>query len=449
MTKEKAANLPIEQQLIGAVHLFTRLRWIPAAVIALSAYPLRHWLGLDVYVLEMWQLALWIVAYNLYLIRRQEQKCTPLLPDLLRCANLNMVLDFTTLILLVHLTGGVLSPLIWFFSLHMILGAIFFTRAQAARMAVLVWLVLVALLLLEHYRIVPPRMIFSPRWDELYYDTSMLFAVTAAAGTLWGALIWLISAIMQRVRDGEQRELDLRSQISHTLDELTASEQKRKLYRRSMTHEMRSPLAAAQSLLKVMATGALGPLSDRQLDSMTRVGKRIDQMFDIIADLLTLERSNHTQAQIGPVALGPLADKLLETSRPSIEERALSVELDIDERAIALGSGDDIEIILSNLISNAVKYNRSGGHLRVSAKPGRGTVIVEVADSGIGIPEKEHPKLFTEFHRAPNAKQLTVQGTGLGLAIVKSLVEINKGTIHLASVENEGTTVTVVLRGVD
>jgi len=110
------------------------------------------------------------------------------------------------------------------------------------------------------------------------------------------------------------------------------------------------------------------------------------------------------------------------------------------------GNSEQIEQMLENLVSNAIKYTPDGGWVKVtfSGAPGN-KVVIRVADSGIGIPEKDQSRLFTEFFRADNAREKQEMGTGLGLSIVKEIVDAHQGTIQVESRENHGTTVVVSL----
>jgi signal transduction histidine kinase len=325
------------------------------------------------------------------------------------------------------------------------MACIFFKRPKVAWSTGLLWAVVVAMFLLEYMGALPHRAIYAPAIDALHRNVGFIFAVAAGCAVLWIALIWLTTLIIVRVRAAENEERELQTRYKRTLDELTESEKKRQLYRRSMTHELRSPIAAAQSIVRIMVQGAFGALTERQLDGATRVGKRLDQLMDLLQDLLTIERADRLEFQYQPVPLKPLLERTVENYRPQIEERRLAVELEVDAKAIALADPDDVKAVMSNLVSNAIKYNRENGRLRVAAWLLDGAVKIEVVDTGIGVPPRDQERLFTEFFRAPNAKERTAHGTGLGLAIVKQLVEKNHGSVTLLSEENVGTTITLTL----
>jgi signal transduction histidine kinase len=442
------AHLPIEKQLLMAVRLFTHLRWLPPPVIVAGGFVLKYLFGFNLNMWALSQIALWIVAYNAYLMWRYNREQPRTVNDLLRCANLHMFFDYFTITVLVYFTGGLLSPLIWFYSTHIIVSCIFFHRRKAAWTTFLLWSCLATLLFLEHFGVLahqPVYALLAPGAEGVATTRGLLFAVLSGTAVLWTAIIWLVSMIIARVRLAEHEERELQDKFRDTLLELRKLQQQRDLYRRSMTHDMRSPIAAGQSLLRVMLTGAFGPIGDKQRDALQRTGKRLDQMMQMIQDILDIERSSQLQFVLEPIPLAPLVERLLEVQRPQLEERDIALELDLDTAAVALADRDDAEAIVGNLISNAVKYNRDGGRLRIVVTAGHGVTSVQVTDTGIGISAADQEKLFTEFFRAGNAKQHTVDGTGLGLAIVKKLVEQNRGALHLQSELGQGSSFTVIL----
>ncbi len=436
-------HLPVEQQLSIAVRLFTRVRWVPPVAIVAGGVVLRYGFDVQVSLSALIQIAVCIVAYNIYLAWRQRRQRPDTTPDLLRLANLHMAMDFAAITLLVYYTGGVLSPLLWFYSAHIIMACIFFRRSIVVRTVVVLWLLLAALFAGEFFGVIPHQRLYGKLFDEaaLYTNLGFMLSVLLGAAILWATIIWLVTLIIARVRAAEEEEAELQSRYKATVDELTASEHQRQVYRRSMTHELRSPIAAAQSIVRVMEAGAFGPLSEKQADGVHRVSRRLDQLMEMLQDLLTIERASRTEFRPEPVPLRPLVEKALQDYGPQIEEARLKVEVELDEAAVPLGDPDDLKTILSNLIGNAVKYNRPEGMLKVTAAIFHDTVVIAVEDTGIGIPARDQEKLFREFFRAGNAKVHTVAGTGLGLAIVKKLVQQNNGAVLVNSEEGQGTRV--------
>ncbi len=132
--------------------------------------------------------------------------------------------------------------------------------------------------------------------------------------------------------------------------------------------------------------------------------------------------------------------------RVTAGEQGLELELSCPERGLMVnGDTEQLDRALTNLLSNAVKYTLSGGRVEVSASRDGDQAVMEVRDTGIGIPEKDQPSLFTRFFRASNAVGHQFTGTGLGLAIVRTIVSNHRGEVTLQSREGVGTTVTVRL----
>lgn len=214
-------------------------------------------------------------------------------------------------------------------------------------------------------------------------------------------------------------------------------------------HQLRSPLQAIISMLRVLKDGYLGEVNQRQREVLLRCERRIRLMGDLLEDLLKVGRS---KAEVAPTSMKAVS--LLEALRQVLllfegQARAKGIQLVTHlQEPLPDILGDEVLLdeLLTNLISNAIKYTPQGGTVTVSlAKEGRGWVKFEVSDTGIGIPKEELPHLFTEFFRASNARALEEEGTGLGLVIVKHALERMRGSIQVKSKEGQGTTFTCLL----
>lgn len=214
-------------------------------------------------------------------------------------------------------------------------------------------------------------------------------------------------------------------------------------------HQLRSPLHALMSMLRVLEDGYMGQVNERQREALARCEKRIRIMGDLIEDLLKVGRR---RAETSPKALMPLnLAQALRHVTSLYEEEAKAKGLDFQVRIHepipdVLSEDSLVDELLTNLISNAVKYTPRGGSVVVSlSKEGRVWVKLEVTDTGIGIPVEELPKLFTEFFRASNARAMDERGTGLGMVIVKESLDRMRGTIQVTSKPGQGTTFTCLI----
>jgi signal transduction histidine kinase len=217
---------------------------------------------------------------------------------------------------------------------------------------------------------------------------------------------------------------------------------------RIVTHELRSPVQVTTSLLNVLGRGYVGDLNTKQADLVDRAHKRLKFLQTLIDDLLDLAAGKADVLATAERGLVPLHEVLQEVQaryETAAQDKGLALQFECTgEKLNVWGDKAELDRIVNNLVSNAVKYTQQG-EVRVLAKQADGFVRVVVADTGIGIPQDALPSLFEEFFRAKNAKQLQESGTGLGLSIVKDLVERYDGQIKVDSVEGEGTTFTLTL----
>jgi signal transduction histidine kinase len=212
------------------------------------------------------------------------------------------------------------------------------------------------------------------------------------------------------------------------------------------THELRSPIAVSQTLVRNVVKGYAGPMTEKQQFVFGRISAQLDMLETLVNDLLDLAASRARGAATeGPVALnGPVGRAVL-LLQPRAEEKGVAVEYHACRDEIVVKATEDgLDRILVNLLGNAVKYTPPGGRAIVGLCQTGDEVFVTVADTGIGIPSEALPHLFEEFYRAPNARSANITGTGLGLAIVKELVERYRGTISVESTVGQGTTFTVI-----
>ncbi len=215
-----------------------------------------------------------------------------------------------------------------------------------------------------------------------------------------------------------------------------------------LSHELKSPINAVEGYLKIMKERQVGEnLAD--YDTMIdRSMERIKGMRNLIMDLMDLTRleSGKKARETRKVDLYQVARIAMDTMEPMAIQKNVRMYLDCPENIFINADHDEIEIILNNLVSNAVKYNKEGGIVNVTiSQPGQ-MIKIKVEDTGIGMTEEETPLLFREFVRIKNEKTKMITGSGLGLSIVKKLVEgTYQGQIDVKSQPDVGTTFTVMI----
>jgi signal transduction histidine kinase len=235
------------------------------------------------------------------------------------------------------------------------------------------------------------------------------------------------------------------AQAFQLLDDLEKSKSQ---FVRIVTHELRSPVQVAFSLLNVLSGGYVGDLTDKQVDLVQRARRRIEFLQTLIDDLLDLAAGRAdvlATTERGLVSLAGVLKEVQGRYEAPAREKGLALSLECPEEPLNVwGDKGELDRMLNNLASNAVKYTQEGQVL-LRAERTDGFARIVVSDTGIGIPEDALPHLFQEFFRAKNARALNEAGTGLGLSIVKDLVERYGGEIAVESVEGRGTAFEVKL----
>jgi two-component system, OmpR family, phosphate regulon sensor histidine kinase PhoR len=219
----------------------------------------------------------------------------------------------------------------------------------------------------------------------------------------------------------------------------------------SVSHELRTPLTSVMGYLEMLRDREAGPLTPEQDRMLDIVERNTERLLALIEDLLALARIESGRFRVvpAPLELPPLVDEAIDAIRPELAKRQLRLLIDVPPGLpLVLGDGRQLERVLLNLLSNAVKFTPPGGQIRVTLAPRVRSVVLEVADTGLGIPVEEQDKLFTRFFRSTTSQVHSVPGTGLGLMIVKAVVDSHGGSIDVRSAAGTGTAVTVTLPAV-
>jgi two-component system sensor histidine kinase/response regulator len=238
------------------------------------------------------------------------------------------------------------------------------------------------------------------------------------------------------------------ARLAQEKEELQRLEQYKSDFMTTVAHELRSPVAGAQSLLRTLMRGLAGGISEQQKEILSRVDLRLSGLLALVNDLLDLAASKtfEEHRSTEPIQLLKVIRQVGDYYSIEADQKAVTLVLDLPEEEIeVLGSEDGLQKIFTNLVGNAIKYTPQGGKVKVAVKNCDGKVEIQVADTGIGIPQKDMPRLFEEFFRAGNARRSGIVGTGLGLSIVKQLIDQYGGSIEASSEEGKGTQFKVTL----
>jgi signal transduction histidine kinase/DNA-binding response OmpR family regulator len=214
----------------------------------------------------------------------------------------------------------------------------------------------------------------------------------------------------------------------------------------NVSHELRTPVTLLNGMLELMKEQPARNGTDEKLSVALGSSRRLQGMLNEVLDLSRVE-AGRWQLATKPRELLPLLNRIVLAFESLFVRKNLKLEYDASstESVVIDVDEDKFEKVINNLIYNAIKFNRAGGWVRVTAHPTETFVVIQVADSGIGIPEKELPFIFDRFYQSASAEKLTSQGIGIGLSLVREFTELHGGNVAVSSQLNEGSCFTVHL----
>lgn len=222
---------------------------------------------------------------------------------------------------------------------------------------------------------------------------------------------------------------------------LHALEQVRREFVADISHELRTPLASVHAAVETLQSG-LGPDETRRF--LTMIVKNTARMETILQDLAALSRIETGSIKLSRSKVDLLAsiNEVASSLKAQASARRVEIKVDVPPGMTLWADRRRLDQILLNVMENAVKFNREGGHVVVTAESANGMMTVYVKDTGPGIPPDSLERIFNRFYRVDKARSKEVPGTGLGLAIVKHLVRLHGGRVRA---ENRGTTGTQIV----
>ncbi len=226
------------------------------------------------------------------------------------------------------------------------------------------------------------------------------------------------------------------------ITEISRREQLRREFTSNVSHELKTPLTSISGFAEIMKSG--GTDEATVVDFSRSIYDEAQRLISLVSDIIKLSELDDGTIEYEPetVDLYTLSLEIASRLSPQAQEKKIHFTVN-GEKAEITGVKKILDEIIFNLCDNAVKYNRSGGDVKVSVKNSADTVTVTVSDTGIGIPTVQQDRVFERFYRVDKARSKSIGGTGLGLSIVKHGVMYHNAQISLESKENEGTTVVI------
>ena len=263
-----------------------------------------------------------------------------------------------------------------------------------------------------------------------------------------------LSGYLATAEDVTEREAAHQAMLLTVQHQRTAVERLQELERvkgdfvATVSHELRTPITSIIGYTEVLEDGLVGELTESQREVVDRVDRNGRRLLLLVEDLLTLSQIEASALKIEPVVtdIRSVVTNAHERMAPALATRSLNVVVSTPpDPVVHHGDPVQLERMVANLMTNAVKFTPDGGTVEVALLSYGEVSEIVVKDDGIGITEDDQAKLFTRFFRSSSSTEQAVQGTGLGLTIVQAIVALHGGKIGITSAHGQGTTVTVTV----
>jgi PAS domain S-box-containing protein len=284
-------------------------------------------------------------------------------------------------------------------------------------------------------------------------DPRLRSAVGVPVRSRNGRLVSVSEFFAGRVIPEEELLVTLRviaSQVGHYVERQRAEEEAQRTKDQivaNVSHELRTPLTAIDGWVHVLLGEEPGPLTDDQRRFLGIVKRNSDRLMRLVGDLLVAGQieAGKLKLELGDVDVAELTRETTELVASAAQAKRIALEVHADDPVVVHGDRQRLGQLLSNLVSNAIKYTPEEGQVDVSVARRNGSCRITVKDTGIGIPKSDRDRLFERFYRASSATDRGINGTGLGLAISKAIAESHQGTIELADEDGPGAVFVVEL----
>lgn len=435
---------PIEssafKSLNKVITWFIILRWIActgvALVLLLSYYFFQFPLRYKILLLTTLIVILLNFIYCFYFYGYKKQYLQR--REIHLFFQVQIISDYFLLLILVYFSGFMDNPFIFFFSFHIIITSFLFTSRIVTIYTTLLIVLIGSLSLLQYQMIIPAYPLFI---EGLIKTPVMQLTQTLGISALLIITAYLTTSIINKIdARGKQFEVELKRYKS--LDKIKSN------FILQVTHEIRGPLAAISGFHEMILRGITGEIQDHTREIITKADRRTDNLLIIIGEMIDfayMKSSDDSTFKTKELSVRKIISENISNVSTRAEQEDIHLSVACPRHLKITTNRDLINIILGNLLFNAIKYTEAGGNVSLIASEKGREIHLVVEDTGIGICDDEIEKVFDEFYRSGRARVLERDGTGLGLSIVQKAVNALKGRIIVYSKEGKGSSFHVFL----
>ncbi|MFC1911749.1 sensor histidine kinase [Chloroflexota bacterium] len=460
---------PEEAALVVRIGMFVAMRWIAIAGILIASLLATQVFDVKFSLLPVFIICTIMILYNLVLfwqargltveaggsvtqgmavpLRRLLQIPKPasmVIDKATAIGDIHIGLDLVALTALLHFTGGIENPFIFYFVLHVIISGILLHSRVAYAVATAAIFLVFLLVGLEYGGIIPHVHLEGFASVDLYRQETYIIGILIALVTCLYGSAYMVTHVSGELRKRQREVVALEErglkrkakELEEATKELVKLEEGRKHLLRFLaiaSHDLKAPLSAVQSYLQLMLGGFVGEMAEKQKHMMERSSKRVDELLRLISDLLDISRIEAGQivGEMEKISLPQTVESSIESVRALAKENKISLVVEAPKSLPKfLASGVRLQQVITNLLTNAIKFTPEKGEIKVRVTDRGKYVQVEVMDTGSGIAIEDLPKIFNDFYRGGDREKT---GTGLGLSIARRIVEAHRGIVWAES----------------
>jgi signal transduction histidine kinase len=417
-------------RLVKRAYWLIKLRWIAIAGVVTATFFAGNVLGVSVQHIPLYGVAAALVLHNiisLLLLRRALNATVGNLSTSIRkIINVQISVDLLALTALLHYSGGIENPFVIYFIFHMVIASILLSPWESYLQATFAVCLLTFMALLEYRGIVSHHCLKAFVLYDIHTNGLCVFGVVSVLASAFYLTIYMTSSISRQLRQQDRVKDEYVSRV---------------------THDIKGHLASVHSCLDVVVREVVGSLDERQSDFIGRAHERTRKLTNFVRTLLRLtEMRLSDKLEMDVFSLENALFNVVDNVKTKAEDKSITLNCNFQLSADGIfGNQFSIEEVITNLVLNAIKYTPANGAVRIIAKDHGSYRLVEIADTGIGIPEDELGFVFDEFYRATNARKVEKDGTGLGLSIAKEIVQKHGGKIWADTRKGGGTKFSLTL----
>lgn len=424
---------------------FVKLRWYAVISLIIFVFALEFVFPLIITSLQLisfFVVIILIALYNLYfynIYKSDKKKNITSLQE----SFIQIILDLFCLSILVYYSGGIEAPIFLFYVFHMIIGSMILPKKVMYSIAILLIIFMSLFTWLEYFDLITHQSIIGLYPFSLYKSVQFIVGFLTVFSFNMIISIYLTSRIVGELFSRE-------NQLKRALKDVDEAEISKQKYLMAVVHELKSPISASMANLDLVLGNFVGDVSFTAFEKLSRSKERLSESINSINNILRFSQFRlMNKLEKENINLNILINDLIDKHKQTADRKSIQIDFQTTKEFEINGDSLLLNIAFSNLIGNAIKYTLEKGKVLIELSEDEKSIMIEISDNGIGIPDYDMPKIFEEYFRASNVK--TIEGTGTGLSTIKKIIESHNGRIEakcpskIGNLNQTGTQFRVVL----